>query len=105
MTIGGLTGFATSAVLAGIGAGWEALGNIKLSESPLGQDFWGTPNYPTSAWSNNWLVKTYQFISNIGNGAANASIIGTTGGALISEGSSSAISSLVRLYGFQLYVI
>ncbi len=90
---GGITGFATSAVLYGICAGWEAIGNMHLSESPLGQDFWGTPNYPTSNWANNWFVKTYQFISNIGNGAANASIIGTTGGALASEVLSSALGS------------
>jgi hypothetical protein len=91
---GGLTGFATSAVLAGIGAVWEALGNIKLPESDLGEDFWGTPNYPTSAWSNNWFVKTYQFISNIGNGASNASIIGTTGGFMTSDEFANALAAL-----------
>ena len=91
--IGAFSGLASSAALAGIGAAWDAIGNMHLPESDLGQDFWGTPNYPTSAWSNNWLVKTYQFISNIGNGAANASIIGTTGGALASEVLSSALGS------------
>ncbi len=91
---GGITGFATSAVLYGICAGWEAIGNMHLSESPLGQDFWGTPNYPTSNWANNWFVKTYQFISNIGNGASNTEILGTTGGTLTSEVLSSAMASL-----------
>ena len=92
--IGAFSGLASSAALAGIGAAWDAIGNMHLPESDLGQDFWGTPNYPTSAWSNNWLVKTYQFISNIGNGAANASIAGSSTGALASGIGSGGLASL-----------
>jgi hypothetical protein len=86
---GGLTGFATSAVLAGIDAGWEALGNIETEStaSPLDEPI-------KLGRSTTWWGQAYYFVSNIGNGASNASIIGTTGGALTSEGLSSADASL-----------
>ena len=90
MTIGGLTGFATSAVLAGIGAGWEGLGNSQVASNL-------TPGCYEEVWkgrSDLWWVKIYCFINNIGNGGTNAAIISSTGGTMISEGSSSALASL-----------
>ena len=88
-TIGGLTGFATSAAMYGISAGWQALGNIEDESDVSSIDQPIRIGRGTSLWG-----KLYYFVNNIGKGAANVSILGTTSGALTSDELSSALASL-----------
>ena len=87
---GGLTGFATSAVLYGICAGWQAIGNSDVASNL-------SPGCNEPVWkgrSDLWWVKIYCFINNIGNGGDNAAIISSTGGFMTSDEFASALAAL-----------
>ena len=75
--------------LAGIGAAWDALGGAQV---PNGMQDWALEDLSTPRGT--WYSQAYQFINNIGQGAANASIAGSSTGALASGIGSGGLASL-----------
>ena len=73
----------------GISAGWQALGNIEDESDVSSIDQPIRIGRGTSLWG-----KLYYFVNNIGKGAANVSILGTTSGALTSDELASMLGSI-----------